>query len=300
MLLSSTLCFFMLSLCSFNFKSLYSKAIVGNVRYSLGCRDLYCKFNNIGNFRMNENKEFFIRNDEFMKDKKLISISPGGYKGFYLLGINTYIKENYSLENFIFSGASAGAWNALFMTYKGDPYNMVLNILDDNVKKVLTAKELEYIIKYKLLTTYKDEDFDLRRLFIGVTTFDEKFKINAHIYSDFKNLEDALNCCIASSHIPFVTGGFTNKYHNLYSFDGAFSSYPYLDKITPVLHITPKLWDTSIKDYKNMTIMEKIVSSELSDYTTLFSRNKFDFFEIFDKGYNNAKKNKNYLDTILL
>jgi len=53
-------------------------------------------------------------------EKKIIAISPGGYHGFYMMGISNYIKENYDLSNYLFTGASAGAWNALFMTYKGD------------------------------------------------------------------------------------------------------------------------------------------------------------------------------------
>ena len=52
--------------------------------------------------------------------KKLITITPGGYKGFYTLGICHYIKENYNLENYYFSGASAGSWNALFLSFKSN------------------------------------------------------------------------------------------------------------------------------------------------------------------------------------
>jgi hypothetical protein len=54
-------------------------------------------------------------------------------------------------------------------------------------------------------------------------------------------LEDAINCCIASSHIPILTGGLTNKYHNMFAFDGGFSSYPYVNR-TRILHISPSMW----------------------------------------------------------
>ena len=49
---------------------------------------------------------------------KIISISPGGFKGFYQLGISSYIKDNYYTENILFTGASAGAWVSLMMVYK--------------------------------------------------------------------------------------------------------------------------------------------------------------------------------------
>jgi hypothetical protein len=40
------------------------------------------------------------------------------------------------------------------------------------------------------------------------------------------------------------------------------------------------------------------MSSQVSDYTTLFSRSKYDFLKLYDAGYNDAKKNKDFLDRI--
>jgi hypothetical protein len=114
--------------------------------------------------------------------------------------------------------------------------------------KAKNIYEIEYMMKYKLLELCKEEDFDLRRLFIGVTSF-KQFQPVTNIFSDFDHLEDAINCCIASSHIPLVTGGLTNRYHNMYTFDGGFSNYPYLSIKTPVLHVSPSMWK-EIKDKK--------------------------------------------------
>jgi hypothetical protein len=238
----------------------------------------------------NQQSEIYLKKNDFIQDKKIISISPGGYKGFYLMGTVAYIKEHYSLEPFIFTGASAGAWNALFMTFNKDPMEIVLEVIDNSIKKAESINELEHIIKYKLLNSYKTEDFDLKRLFIGITTLGN-FKINTNIFSDFDDLEDALNCCIASSHIPLVTGGFTNKYNNIYAFDGGFSKYPYLNITKPVLHISPTMWDLA---------QEKKTTSDIFSYTTLFSRDRYDFMELFDNGYNDAKIHKEFLDSIFL
>ena len=239
-------------------------------------------------FLSNHQSEIYLQQNEFIKDKKIISISPGGLKGFYLMGVITFIKENYNLDPFIFSGASAGAWSSLFMTFKKEPIEVVTNILDDTIKRATSLSEMEHIMKHKILTNYKTEDFDLKRLFIGITTLNN-FKINTNIYSDFENLEDALNCCIASSHIPLITGGFTNKYHNIYAFDGGFSKYPYLNVTKPVLHITPSMWKSQNKK-----------KGDILSYTTLFSRDKFDFIELFDEGYNDAKMNKEFLNSIFI
>jgi hypothetical protein len=258
----------------------------GSDWYELSKQNYINKKSNL--FLSNHQSEIYLQQNEFIKNKKIISISPGGLKGFYLMGVVTFIKENYNLDSFIFSGASAGAWSSLFMTFKREPIEVATNIIDDSIKRAASLSEMEHIMKYKILTNYKTEDFDLKRLFIGITTLNN-FKVNTNIYSDFEDLEDALNCCIASSHIPLITGGFTNKYHNVYAFDGGFSKYPYLNVTKPVLHITPSMWKLQNKK-----------KGDIFSYTTLFSKDKFDFVELFDEGYDDAKKNKEFLNSIFI
>ena len=241
------------------------------------------------NFNDNQ-KMFYLEKNEFIKDKKMISISPAGFKGFYLLGIITYIKEHYDLSEFIFSGASAGAWISILLSYKGDTTNLFSRIVGENTvfPKDLTIREFEQKIKTNILTNFNETDFDLRRVFIGVTTVNN-FKVQTSIYSNFNGIEDALDCCIASSHVPFITGGPINKYHDIISFDGGFSKYPYLDIVKSSLHITPSIWrpDVPTKYIK-----------KISDYTTLLSKDKYNFMELFEMGYNDTKNNANVLDTL--
>ena len=248
------------------------------------------------NIWYNQNEvDKFLYNNEFIQNKKLISISPGGYKGFYVLGICKYIKENYNLDNYIFSGASAGAWNSLLLCYNYDIHDIIEQIVDNHIQSARSLYEMEQNLKYKILTKYTSDDFDLRRLFIGVTTM-QKYNYNTTIFSGFNNLEDAINCCIASSHIPLVTGGLTNVYRNFISFDGGFSKYPYLNITTPVLHITPSIWKKKDKKDKN----DKNTKMSITDYTTLFSKDKFVFVDMIRNGYKDASENKDMLDKIFL
>lgn len=235
-------------------------------------------------------KMFYLEKNEFIKDKKMISISPAGFKGFYLLGIITYIKEHYDLSDFIFSGASAGAWISILLSYKGDTTNLFSRIVGENTvfPKNLTIREFEQNIKNNILTNFNESDFDLRRVFIGVTTVNN-FKLQTSIYSNFNGLEDALDCCIASSHIPFITGGPINKYHDIISFDGGFSKYPYLNLVKSSLHITPSIWRPN---------MSRKYIKKITDYTTLLSKDKYNFMELFEMGYNDTKDNANVLDTL--
>ncbi len=244
-----------------------------------------------------KDKELFLEYNEFIKNKKLISISPGGLKGFYELGVLSYIKDNYNMENYIFSGASAGAWNALFMCFKNDTKVFVFNLLSDyKLLQVKNINELEYYLKYKLLTKYNSNDFDLRRLFIGVTTL-KNFKPVTNIFSDFNNLDDAINCCIASSHIPLITGGITNRYHNKYAFDGGFSKYPYLNFTENVLHITPGMWK-KLNNQDNK-FLNKFASLDIIIELFLIAKKK-NYMQLFDYGYQDAKIHKPLLDNIFL
>ena len=246
------------------------------------------------NIYCNSQANLFINGNNFLHDKKLITISPGGYKGFYLLGILSYIKEKYETDHLIYSGASAGAWNGLFMCYKGDPMSFVYNILDYNITNTKSITELEYFLKYKLLSSYKTDDFDLRRLFVGVTTL-KFFAPSTNIFSDFESLEDAINCCFASSHIPFVTGGLTNKYHNMFTFDGGFSKYPYLDR-EKLVHISPSMWRPKEPTTVFNSLQRRLQS--IKSYSEFFSMSKNNLLELFYDGYQDAKNNKSYLDTM--
>uniref|UniRef100_A0A6C0CW31 PNPLA domain-containing protein n=1 Tax=viral metagenome TaxID=1070528 RepID=A0A6C0CW31_9ZZZZ len=242
----------------------------------------------------NKNSLYLKNQTDFFKDKKLILLSPGGFKGFYLMGISAFIKENYVLDGYIFSGASAGAWNALLMTYKHNVSEIVNVLVNDECAKIKDAYSLEKYLKKQIIFNYKTEDFELEKLFIGLTIINN-YRIKTQIYSDFENLEDAIDCCIGSSHIPYVTGNLINTYHNTYTFDGGFSKYPYLKTSPPVLHITPSMW----KNINNETITARQNERlNISDYTTLFSRGKYNFKLLYEEGYNDAKLNRWYLDNI--
>lgn len=260
-----------------------------------------CVINNKNNLVYCENdKELFLEENNFIKGKKLISISPGGLKGFYELGVLSFIKESYDMENYIYSGASAGSWNALFMCYKNDNKKFVYTLMKDlKLLRVKSIKELEYVLKYNLLTKYNTSEFDLRRLFIGVTSI-PNFKPTTNIFSDFNSLEDAINCCIASSHIPLITGGLTNRYHDMYAFDGGFSEYPYLNFTENVLHITPGMWkNNEIKITDKNKLVDKFASLNIIIELFMMRKNR-NYMELFDNGYADAKRNKALLDEIFL
>ena len=75
----------------------------------------------------------------------------------------------------------------------------------------------------------------------------------------------------------------------MYTFDGGFSKYPYLNISRSALHITPSMWKKT-----------QSISLSVSDYTTLFSKDNYNFNELINKGYDDALVNKVYLDSKLI
>lgn len=212
--------------------------------------------------------------------KKIITLSPGGVKGFYVMGLCKYIKTNYDLSNYVFSGASAGSWNSLVLCHKGSITDMENEILDSIPESSSTLRDLEMQLKSKILEKYKTEDFELDRLFVGTTVF-EKFKFKTVVYSNFSSLEDAVDCCVASSHIPFITGGFKSKYKGLATFDGGFSEFPYLNNNISSIHLTPSIWKSDLRTYENIT-------------TKIKTKNTIK--TLLKMGYDDAVENKYILD----
>ena len=229
------------------------------------------------------NKPYNVEDLDYLKHKKVISVSPGGIQGFYFMGIVSFIKDNYDLSNVIFTGASAGAWISLFSAYKYKTSKIVKDLLDYDYNNVKSILELQLYFKDRLLLHYNDGDFDLQNIYLGVTVL-KNLELSTNIFYNFENLEDAIDCCIASSHIPLLTGGFINKYNNEISFDGGFSNMPYLNMNTTILNINPSLWNNNFEDYIN--------------YNDLLNINSNNFTKMYNNGYRNANKNRNSLDKI--
>ena len=64
----------------------------------------------------------------------------------------------------------------------------------------------------------------------------------------------------------------------------------------------PEIWENDKQENDKKTPIEKYFTLKfhISDYTTLFSISKYNFTDLFDKGYDDAKNNKHFLDNILL
>ena len=174
---------------------------------------------------------------------KLINIRPGGLYGFYTFGVCNYIKENFDTKNYHFCGASAGSWNSLYMVSKMKTHDFYKNVLLNNVNETRNIKELQNQMKYNILDNFNENNFDLSRLHIGVATIHSNpLSVKKMIYNDFQSLEDAVDCCIASSNIPILSGNIFYKYRKNYCIDGGIFENPFYDNIYSTLDISHRIW----------------------------------------------------------
>lgn len=220
-------------------------------------------------------------------NKKLITLSPGGLAGFYMLGVVTYIQENYDTSEFQILGASAGAWNALPMVYNGPINDVIQDILGNyrsinGCDEVSSIQQLQQNIQGLITTNYKDDDFDLERINIATTRV-IKTGFEQLIICDITTLQQATDSCIASSHIPFVSGK-VPKINNRRLYDGGFQKFP-PENIQDCLNITPNMWETNPKQ----------------EYHELLNiKNLHAFESYYEKGFEDSQKNHDFLDIYLL
>lgn len=215
---------------------------------------------------------------------QLISIKPGGLRGFYMLGISKYIKTHYDLSKYSFYGASAGAWNSLYLSKKTEDTKIepFLKTLDTTQLKSLF--ELEENLQNYYLTNYNASDFNLDKLNICVSVL-QNYKLKKQMFSKFRTLEDAMQCCIASSHIPYITRRtLYYPYKTHLCIDGGFFPNPHHDHQTPTLLIAPDMWQ----------------NEKTSKHNALTHIENINIAQMIHLGYEDAKTHKQELDNALL
>ena len=257
----------------------------------------------------------------------VIHISPGGYKGIYLFGIINFIKENYDLDTppppaaatdeghgkYIFSGASAGSWNALMLCmnysfFETNPHayahfkTAIIHLFAHRPLISLTQGLNEYMRAYYNTPLFFDPHTLQRQLRIDATEFAPMkfpFFLQKTVLSDFQDVHDTLDACMASSHVPFVTNPrLFHSYKSKLFLDGAilsFLSNPHRrrqqedDEVGLTIH--HNMWRREF--YRGR------LPRALSEIPNLINIGQ-DFQEMYDFGYNDTRRNRHVLDKLFL
>lgn len=213
---------------------------------------------------------------------KSLILKPGGLKGYYMLGISQYIKQHYDLSNWHYYGSSAGAWNALYLSCKKDK-KLIDQVIELQQFSYNDLYDLERTIKKRITTHFVLEDFDLSKLHICVSSKRKWVPaLRKNIITSFIDLDDLLECCISSSHLPYISNGnLFYKYRSFESMDGGMFLNPHYKNIKPDFTMKPNMW-------KNKKI------NSMSNIDCL------DVKGLIYEGYNDACTHHKELDSVFL
>ena len=115
-------------------------------------------------------------------------------------------------------------------------------------------------LRQSILQYYDENDIDIKKINICVGSIDRTI-FRGRIFKNFTTLSDVLDCCIASSHIPYVSSRrLTHKYKSFNCFDGGIYHKIYENGkvITPHIKISPDMWNNKyIKYYDSINTLDR-------------------------------------------
>mmetsp|Transcript_25536 Transcript_25536/g.47872 ORF Transcript_25536/g.47872 Transcript_25536/m.47872 type:complete len:384 (+) Transcript_25536:84-1235(+) len=139
-----------------------------------------------------------------------VVISGGGMKCYYVAGCLAVLQEQLAKNNVKVarvSGASAGAWSALFLC-AGIPTPLVMesyHMTAENQHKYLHEVYAEDLWP-TALKVIPENAYELctGRLFVSITVI-TKFGLKNMMISEFHSNDELIQACCASSTIPYIT-----------------------------------------------------------------------------------------------
>ena len=211
-----------------------------------------------------------------------IIYNTGGYYGFYQLGICHYIKNNFNYKNKSILGISAGAWLSIFMALDHDKSTIFLNKVFKKSKLNKPLYKIANLLK-DIVTDTPPEHFDISNINIAVTELATRKMI---IHNKFLSLAELSRCATASSFIPFVTqNNAISFYKHKLIFDGGFLKKRYIKNV-----------DTRKTLIISFTMFKRFKSYPLFS----FIKPKRTLYELYILGYQDALKNRAYLEKYLI
>lgn len=211
-----------------------------------------------------------------------IVLAPGGMLGFYTLGICHYIKNNYNINNKKIIGFSAGSFNIIFMSLKNENNNEYLSKLFNlNIRGNDNITDMIMLLQKNILLEINFDDLLLENKSIGLTSNSLKLQdVNS-----FNTTKEIVNCCVASSFIPFITyNDFFYFYKGKDYYDGGIM-YHFLKR--------------TLKK-KCLIISYKMFNRWKNCRFNLLKKKNVSIYDLYMLGYHDATNNKALFDSYLL
>lgn len=228
-------------------------------------------------------REHAMTDISFVKSTPVVHFTTGGLGLFYQLGVTKYILENYNFDkNVHYSGISAGSYCALLCSIDAKSkemdnivdtfFDLSKNLEDDEFWKSVQNNARTAV--QRIYTTPRTP----KNLHIGVTSILPKPKRN--YLENFEDINDALEACIASSHVPLLCGSLSVKYKDEHLCDGGFAGK----------------YDTPRDYYKVIDIDANMFYPTIMKDGQAFVWDPNVFFNLYDRGYTDARNHSSYFD----
>jgi hypothetical protein len=156
-------------------------------------------------------------------------ISGGGLKGFFMCGAAHVLRKELAKRNIEINriaGTSAGAWAGLFIMCGFSTHNWVESyyVLSDRPNE--TIHDVFTLMLPWLKKVLPENAYLLcsGRLFISITVITRYGLVN-RLVSEFTSNDDLLQCCLASSTLPYLTeSGGCRVFRGDYVVDGGLTN----------------------------------------------------------------------------
>lgn len=219
------------------------------------------------------NKEPYYHYDD--RPIPCVHFGTGALAGFYQIGIAKFLKENYNLDSYDFSGVSAGSYCATLLAFDFSPSEIDKVILT-LIKTADHEQNFWETVNSKISDTTENlQKKQKNRLFIATTKL-TPFPKRVFL-TNFTSFQETIGACKVSSHIPFLFGTPFIRYNGSLMCDGgALGDRDLPPERHPVVKITPDFWGREIENYY--------------DWDTAHC------LKLYKQGYDDSKLNRDILD----
>lgn len=196
-----------------------------------------------------------------------IAIAPGGWRGFYTLGIMAFVKRAYIIDDVVIGGASAGAHVAAYALSTRDDAHVVEKIITPLID-VLTSSDgrRDYYMAVREAYEAADLDVQYERAFTTVTTVrtHRPFIANS-VECNFESSTAFFDSLTRSSFVPGLFGSLGVRRHRSLHLDGAITQTSEVvpDDCTPLFYVSHTMFGRTSKDVGGMWAFDALRAFEL-------------------------------------
>ena len=179
-----------------------------------------------------------------------ITISSGGFLGFYLLGVCTHLKETYDTTSHRVGGVSAGAVVATYMLSDATQADVRQRLMPSMTRHLRTSRVRWVHVPQLVRSTLGELDHvDHARGFVAVSRLTSEFPfLEGEVLEGFSSTRELIDAVVVSAFVPLLCGSLCVERGGARYLDGALTTkmpLPSADEAENNLFIHPRMFGRS-------------------------------------------------------